>query len=315
VETILNKKNYSCFENTIYNLANLLGTKYQYIFMDSWSFYYNSKPNVPLDESLCDNRYLTNSLNDHQATLLSKYHGLSVEWISTDIANYISFIHSVRQNNNVLIVEMDTQHVGWYKLGKIYDVNHYFLILYIDELDDYYCLESYFSKSLQKLNFDDIIHIKRIGLVEKTPIKVILPNFNEVTKHAAIACNGESGTLSDFEMMKLFANDLTKNDKHKNIYKSDILNSATIARKLSYIVNGRHNICELLASLECSNKKYKSFIIESLNDIILNWQVINNLIIKWLYQNKISILHTVTNKILEVSLLEQKLSDDILSIT
>ena len=313
VDTILSNKNYSCFENMIYNLANLFETKHQCIFMDSWSFYYTSNPNIPLDETLCDNRHLDRSLDDQQSALLDKYHGLNIKWISVDVSLCKSLVDMIKQNDTALIIEMDTQYVNWYQLGQIFDVNHYFLIVYIDDLKDIYCLDGHFSKELQKISSVDFNHVKRIGLVKRTPITTVAPSFIQAAKHAAISCNEGSGMLSDFQMMRLFANDLMDESKLKNIYKPDILNSSTIVRKIHYISNGRHNIYELLESLNCDNQDLKNYILEALSEIILKWHLINNLMIKWLYQNKVSILHAVADKFLEISSIEEKLTDSIIS--
>ena len=314
VKNIVNKNNYSCFENIIYNLANIYNCGYRYIFMDSWSFFYNSASDISLDENICDNRDSIESINDHQINLLKSHHGINIEWLFPN--NMSEFIYDTVNENTVLVAEIDMQDIRWYKPNQVYDVNHYFIIMYNDELNGLYCLDSLFSASLQKLEIEDIMKIKKIGLVKLcVPNKVYEPDFNQVLKHAANACNNGNGLISDFQMMKVFANDLTDDKKASRIYKPKQIDSFTILRKIHYIYNGRYNFHELLETINCIDYEYKKFILGQLTEIIAKWQLINNFFIKWAYSRKDSILDTIANKLFEASVLEENLTKNILSST
>lgn len=309
LKPILCKKHYSCFENTIYNLANLFEKEYKYIFMDSWNFYYNSFLSEFIDERLCDNRYLQKSLNEHQANLLKKYHGIEIEWIDNNYDDIQLILNFVKKQNTAAIVETKVQYIGWNKLQQSNDVYHYFLIIYNNALNDFCCIDGHFSNEIQDVKQVDFSNINKIGIINIKSELPLEPNFVEVAKHAAISCINGDGEISDFQMLEDFAKDLIVTERNN---KPLIANTSIIVRRIHYISNGRQNLYELLNSLEHENTNDKKYILDALAKISMKWNIVKNLLIKWIYQEKVSILCSVSKQLLEIVSLEKQLSNYII---
>lgn len=303
-----------CFGDLIASIAAWWNLNYELMFVESWCF--NFQPIVSSASSLLSQQI--SGPERMPLKNLERYHGLKLKMHQNLSANKVFNIINkelVSEKPSILII--DDFWCPW--VSSEYQRNHgYHTVLLIgieEETKEIYCIDPFYSKSIEKLTYSDFSRgcndCVTINRVNKTIINV---DWRIIVQNAVIKINKNN----TFQKMKAFGNvipnklDITgetigyQNPAFSPLFQ--VLTSISLGRKefaksLEYL-GKLWNITDLLVKAE------------QLREAGYKWESIRALVTKvYFVPNKLEILTKIAKKVIDLADFEENIAKELLQLT
>lgn len=319
IEPILNVLYMECYESALASVANYYRKGFTMIFLNTWNFSYTSKSDTGM--KLMGERIQINGWNIEQ--LLEEYYGVSVVE-KTDITSeeiFETVIHQLTAGYPAL-VRFDQYYSPWAseleKENKRYS-GFYMIVGFDHFLEQFDCLDIYYSKRIEKLPFKSFIN----GVIgdQCTTFKLLETAYEciDITKvlnSIFLNIHFMDNERNAFDEMRILAKDISDiPDFFAEFNNENDINNAPMMKNIASIFRGRGLFSITLSFLgHTFNSDEIVSYAKEMEKIAAEWYKVKGVMCKALYlKSKDLIEKRIPEYIVEIAAREERIAAGLLN--
>ncbi|MBB6022763.1 hypothetical protein HNR77_003862 [Paenibacillus sp. JGP012] len=305
-----------CMMASLTNAALYFNKDYQFLFSGIWVFGFRTKTEEY--DAFWKRLFTPSYLYPHDE--LRKYHGIQL--IEDEFTPYNEFLNVVKAeltSGIPMAVKFSAYYAPWTQFYKKYHMEHYCLIIGIDEANGYfYITDPYVTNKIEKLPIEDL----KAGYEKSYTFRFVEPecdiaDWRAVINTALTHRYEKQDNMDSFDMMRVFAQEILDYSGFvKELKKQSDLYSFELFYQLKYMSHSRLNYSWFL---EFISQKFNVVgilpVVNRLQEVAALWRTVWLKFTKITYmENEIMIekaIKNISERLLEIADMEQRSADDL----
>ena len=297
----------SCMSAVLATICNYCSIDFQFVYIGSWGFYYNTDKNIrSIGERLSNCEHVEAGIR-----VLAKCAGLQLtvhDGFTPETA--IQFIQTELNDNRPVMIRTDIYWCPWNKYYQKIRMPHFYLIIGLGSSDEIILLDPFFDIDVHKITFNQFSQgfykcVSYYGIDESDVQKNKVINIKQSLHYV----NKVNQDMQIFLKMRDFANDIASLNMKIETNDSDDMQNVQLFNKLNNIYLVRKSIYHAFNFVAQTDAEYTAVALQ-MEAITDYWQKLKyNLMRCSIYSDYQTRLEEMKTRMLKIADAEENLSN------